>query len=53
MPGYMNPQVTCVAGIVAIREYSSIKTYDLEDGSGRLSVALEPETNALLEGVFK
>lgn len=30
-----------------------MKSYDLEDGTGRLSVVLEPETNALLEGAFK
>jgi hypothetical protein len=38
---YVDPQVTCVAGIVNIREYPSMKKYLLEDGTpGRLSVIL-------------
>jgi hypothetical protein len=53
-------QVTCVAGIVAVRDRPSMKfkLYVLEDGSaGRLSMvlsrSLRSEIDPLLEGALK
>lgn len=41
-------QVTCVAGVVAIRDHGSMKAYYLEDGSGgrlRVTWFQESETS--------
>jgi len=50
-------KVTCVASIVNIREYPSMKSYLLEDGSGRLSMvlsrSLKSEIDPLLEEALK